>query len=1513
MSAAERNRIFPFPANDFIATHLPDWLKNASQAALRQLHACVTAHQASQKQMSRQLATLTPLGPFANHLLQPAIRSRLGSVIDLDSAVWREARIRVSHRPFDPIPGLLPPDFETRYVYVPLLQKLLQNFEVAESFAKQTAVLKAQPASDAAAQVLTDDVDELVDACREVDVGGQYQQHLAQVLNPQCVAAMATDKRRELALAVEVAGLQGHLGDADVAALRQVCQDLPGVYAQGWLLVPRALKVLGCRVDGAVAFELLEPSRRQSDFPAGAADRFKGVIVYLPSSKVNPICRYADWQAVNLALAAELADDSFKSALTQRISLGDRAGFQTRLQSRLADARPDLEPARVLIKEKWHADMANWHARRIKEDALFLAVPTAQADSAASARRVAALESAGFALVSLAGLFVPVIGTLLLADIARQLLGHVYEGAADWTQGHQHEALEHMLEVATSVALLGAVTLGVHAARSAFVETLEPVVTEQGTQKLWRNDLEPYRTLPQGVTPSERHDGLFSGGDGLWWHDDGTFRGVYQDAEGTWRLLHRDGPQSFGPALRSNGERGWWLAFDRPQQWQGSAQLLTRLWPAARLLDAEQSERILWVAGVDEAGLRQCIVECRPLPVALRDTLERFLVQAQDDAFFEGALEGPAFFARFQWCVDRQGLQGQDVEGQLASVMAQSHRLRQGMLDHFAGQYLVDDPLLPLFKRHFPRLPNAYVLEVLGNASTEMRLAMHNSGRVPLALAQQARSLQQEARLVRLREALHLRGSYSQDLAPLVFRLLQQQRLAADQIDLVLHEQSASGPVIERLRPAFDGNGQKLDMVWNQGRFELYESNGRRSELEVAEPQGLFEVLAASLAPGYLRKLNWLGDAAPDRIRSQVAAWIPAERNDLLALLGWREARPLGATLQRLGDGRVGFPLGPVLSCLESPECALRRRIHSLYPSMDEASVEHFLDFLYQQTSSPYSSMLRLELEYDQLSQRLNAWSRHAHPEVRMQRLRVSGEFRRAWRMEGLRFPNQAQTGWSAHLSVISLPLGELPELPLSTDYGHIEHLTLLNLRLERLPAGFLSHFPNLQALSLGYNEMRSLPAGLENLRQLRELNLVGNRLRLSDAQAQVLASLTELRHLDLSDNPIGSTTLRMGGLVDLQTLGLRNTGLETIPEGLETCAQLTYVDLRNNQIASLPQLLIDAPVQRRQLLILSGNPLEAGVLEQLRAPAQPGQPTLLELEPVRSKSKWLQTVEVEQLQAREAQWDALRVQEGSAAFFGLLDEMVESADFRGAPQETGRRVWRMVAAANDDPRLRRDLFDLAADPRTCADSVAHCFSQLEVAMHVAEFTHNGAPAATAKERLVLARRLFRLDKVNKLARADMDARYADGRWVRGQHDEEEVEVSLVYRVGLAGRLNLLGQPSGMYFNELANVSEADLDKAYAAVLTAEASDERVAFISKLDFWTASLCALDEPSYAAIEDDYQRRWEALEEQGQAQHSNEAALGNTDYLQQARDLGKAREHDLEQLAMRLTRAALEQPV
>ncbi|MFJ4387237.1 NEL-type E3 ubiquitin ligase domain-containing protein [Pseudomonas sp. NPDC089408] len=1482
------------PINDFIVEHLPEWLTKASPQQIAALRACYKPYLASQKQLAEMTRKLQPLDKFATARLQRAFAedTELQLDVDLATLIWREQRARLNTQP-----GAVP-DYQPYYVRVPALQKLLQNFKDGESYYLGTALI-SQALPGGADTLVSDDVDRIVKVCRRADVGAAYQQHLAEVLSAAFETKLVTDKRLELTVAVETAAIKGQLGSDDVEVLRQLCKGetlaAPGVLR----FRLAALQVLGCRVDGAFCLEWLQPPRNFVTYPFGGFERLQKVILYFPDAPARPLRVFSDWGEMDRALASLLASDDQQRALRRRIALDDQASFRQTLDTRLRDAQPDLEPRRVRDTEDVFVSLAAWHLQRIKADARFLAVTTAQADANAAAMRLKALETAGLVLLNVAGLFVPAIGALLLADFGRQLLGAVCEGVRDWQLGHQHEALQHLLQLAQAVSSAGAVVIGAHLLRNAFMETLEPVLTSAGRVRLWRNDLTPYTATRIPTQALALDNGLLSDGQRYWCKLGDVAYRLRRDTSKVWRLLHRDGEASYGPALEHNNEAAWRLGAERPLEWQGAALLLGRLWPAAVALDEERVAEILRVADVDEAYLRGLLVENRRMPVNLRDTLERFAVQARLDRFFADLGTDTELF---QWCTDRLRLQGEPFDQQRTLIGQQATSLRAPLLEHFSQAYLGDDPLLALIKRDFASLPDAYAHDVLATASQAMRVRMAIEQRLPLAMAERARATLQLARLTRAREGLYLQDSYRDDVVALVFALLRRHGPGTAQTNLLLRESPLTGPV--KAQWLSQATEAQLMLVRRDGRFQLYDDRGLAHEREPAEPEGLFEALVAGLPADYCRRQGWSAAEGPARLRRQLQAWLPEDSKGQLNVLGWTPARPKASPMRRLPDGRLGYSLGGCQSCSLTPRRRIRNRVRALFPAMDDAAAEQYLHNMLQRPGTLLDNLMRVEQEYRQLDNSLRAWSDAGLADARRTRQRIEDALRRAWQMREARPAGALGRRAALSLSMEGVAVGELPVLPPGTDFSHISELRLSALNLSAIPQGFLASFPRLRRLDLSDNNLTELPHGLEDLTGLRQLLMSGNQITIPPSQAQVLSRLPQLQSLDLSDNPLRTISLQFNQLSSLRILRLSRTQLRTLPAGLEWCGLLLFADLRHNQISGFPRVLFQAPLQVRRALHLEGNSLTVedlhrlyGVERLLFNGAQVSADPVLQT--------WLRSVAQPQRQMHQALWDGLRAEPRSDSFFNLLGRLIDTAEFRRAPEQVSARVWAIIEAASRHTATRDAVFELAAEPPTCVDSVSTVFSRVEVRMQVEEATHGGAPLATRSARLQLARRLFRVAWVERIARRDMDARYADGRWRRGERSEEEVEVNLAYLSGLAERLNLLGQPRHMQFAVLAQVTQEQLDAAYLEVLDAEATDQRLAFISERDFWLDVLRAEQPTRFDDVESRFARQLETLDEQ-------RLSLTSDDYVSRANAIRDGRETALTLLAQELTLVALQAP-
>ncbi|AIL62698.1 leucine-rich repeat-containing protein [Pseudomonas alkylphenolica] len=1467
--------------DDFIQARHPAWLLRASPEQINAVRDCMQAHALTQDHLHQACAGLTSPDELAVSRLQPLLQGPLKVKAKLRELYWRELR-----RSFRVPPGGLLPEDTIRYVHQPALQRLMQNFEPDASFFLGTGLASSDkdPVTDQADLVSTE-VDVLALFCREDDMGEDYQRHLGQAFDERTQSILAQDKRKGLALAAEIAVIKDEIVQSDLLMLRQLVAEssLPHAPGPDWRVMQ--FKLLGCQIDGALAVEHRD-----------ASGQVQRVMLYLPDAPGRSLFGFDSWAQLNAGLAVDLRRADIDGYFRQRVSLGQLPGFLNTLGQRLADSSPDLEPTGAIPSIDIFDSLAAHQVWRIKDDARKILVPTADADHAASRQRIEALQGVGLILVNVAGLFVPVVGGLLLAQTAVQILSQTFEGVRDWSRGHQHEALEHLLGVVETVAVGAAVAAGAQVIargfkRSSFVDGLVPINTNEGAKRLWSDDLRVYAASDVPAQTQVLDNGLHGNGQRQWWRHDNAYYEVRQ-RQGRWHLQHPQREGAYAPLLQFNGERGWRLGFERPLEWQGSALLLSRLWPEAANLDAQRIGQILQVAGVDEDELRGLLVENRSMPVSLRDTLERFSVDARIEVFFTAlaqSLTAQTDLEFYSWCQTQIDTAGLSAAEQRAEILDQTNYLREGLFAHFTRQYLPADDGLALLRRDFPGLPDAYALHLLQQANDADRLRMAEEQRIPLALAEQARSLLRHARLTRMREGLFLRSSYQADSIDLAFNLLRKHASWPGSINLELREGSDSGRRLAVLDPQ---NEDVRVMVWRGGRFWLYDNLGRPSGLEIREPAGLPEVLLAVLPDTERTRLRWTGSDAADQVERDLQRWLPTSRQQLERLLGWREVKPWFNPGQRLADGRVGYLLSGRGAGRNQAESTLRDRIRTLYVGFSENEVEDYLNMLLQSRVSAFDVLLNQEHQYQLLDAALASWETDTtQRSTHRARQAIAEELRRCWRLQGDPLRDHSGQSQGMRLSLAGSAIHELPELPVGVDFTHVSDLRLIGLQLQRLPANFLQCFSGVRWLNLSSNVLTVLPAGIERLNELRVLRLNENRIQMTQLSTQVLVNLPRLGVLNLSDNPLGSISLQTPQRSRLSELYLRNCRLRVLPSGLVGCGLLEHADLRDNQITNVPAEILRAPYSFRRALSLQGNALPRAIMTSLRAPDPLViRPLASDMQP--SRDTWTQAMDPQLQQQRGASWDRLQAEPGSQDFFQLISELSGTSDFRQAREDLGRRVWEVLDAALENTELRQELFNLAASPRTCVDSVASCFSTLEVRVFVARALQRSVPEQARAARLDMARRLFRLDQVEQIARADIQSRSAAGRGV------DEIEVSLAYRSGLAHQLGLPGQPSTMQFQAVARVSDAQLADAAQAVRDAENSEALAAHISQRDFWLEYLRREYAERFSAVEQPF---WDRL---GELSEENEGV-----YLEQANQLASEREQALKTLALDLTREAL----
>ncbi|MBC3420607.1 NEL-type E3 ubiquitin ligase domain-containing protein [Pseudomonas sp. RW3S2] len=1474
--------------DEFIAENLPDWLSKASVEEITALRAAYAEHRASEELLVQSFADVQPPHTFAKTLLQDAIRESTGKTLDLDHALWRERWQNYSL--------LGGEELIVHHSFEPALDHLMQNFVENQSFDGHSGLIHAAPGQPLDTAPLLIDSKILSGICRSVDVGKHYQALLDKVVDGALSLELREEKRQRLALAVALAVVKKQLSAADVAMLRQVLAGVSPSHPDSASVSVKRLRILGCSLATGVTFELL--GTPPGSLPADAT-RTVGIILYLAH---RPLQRFASWGDLNTYCQQLLADPQGLTQILYSLQMKDRASFLTLLRKRLKDPKPDLEVTGHALSNGLFNDLTSLHIAQLRADSAYLLVSNATADENNKRSRLDTLESVGSSLLQMASFFVPGLNELLLAQMVVETLTETYEGVTDWHRGHQHEALEHLLGVAETVAVNAVLVAGGKAVaqgfkRSAFVEAMVPVQTSAGG-RLWVQDLEPYRSTDKPANTKCGHDGLYRHGDRAWWRYQNHDYEVRNDPQrAQWHMVHRAGNRRFNPGLQWNGECGWRLAWQKPQQWQGARVLLEHLWPQASELDAQQCSQVLTIADIDEDGLYERVAQQQRLPVALRDTLERYVLDKRIDTFFAALHKNqPAGDeALMQACIDQLPAEDRVAARRRQSILDREHELRAWVMDKLSGDYLQRDALMVIVTKDFPRLPDVYAHDIVQQASVDQRQHMALKLALPLALSEQARQALVTSRVCRMLQGLYLKNAYSDHLPDLVFALLRRVTTWPSRTNFEVRRDSLSGHVLSRMHTLDPAYPPKV-LVHHLGQMQVYEGGRRLFTDGQPAPGGLLETLLHFLPKTECERLGWTGSEAIAKMRADLQARLPEGRGHLLAMMGISTTKPRFTAPRRVSGGRFGYLLSGRGDASRLVERTLQDRLRSLYPGFDAQQLMAHLSSLERQPGSTFSALLREEESFRQLDQTLNIWSEAASSAVqRPIRRVVADELRRCWRRQGVVARNRADGQPGMALVLTGLGVRELPALATQTGFLHITEMTLVNMQLQTVPAEFLRPFGELLTLNLDNNNLTTLPSGLAHLGQLRELTMAGNRLQLNADDYTTLAGLQQLRVLDLGNNPLSTFSLGLAGLPRLRQLGLRDTSLTEIPESLGLGVSLDYVDLRDNLIDTLPQGLGDSRISLRRGLALHGNPLPLDYQQRWLGIQTPSESDAsLEGEPG-SMQVWQDGLLGPERVSRAIQWDRLSDEPGSGDFFQLLHDLARTSDFRVARSNLQERVWSVFDALEQNTALRRELFELASLPRSCVDSVISSFGALEVlalsSTAVSDMTNVGEA-----QLLSLARRLFRLDRVEAYAREDMQRRRNDGR------DVDEVEVSLAYRVGLASALDLPGQPSSMQFETVAGVSESDLAAARAAVQESEAGEALITYISERDFWSRYLRQQHSDSFDALETPFWERMEALDAQ-------RSTMDDQTYLTNVSKLASEREQVVIGEAKRLTREAL----
>ena len=140
-----------------------------------------------------------------------------------------------------------------------------------------------------------------------------------------------------------------------------------------------------------------------------------------------------------------------------------------------------------------------------------------------------------------------------------------------------------------------------------------------------------------------------------------------------------------------------------------------------------------------------------------------------------------------------------------------------------------------------------------------------------------------------------------------------------------------------------------------------------------------------------------------------------------------------------------------------------------------------------------------------------------------------------------------------------------------ATQHGklNISYLDIPAITPEQV-AEIKSRIPNLVELDLRSNQLTDLPDELAELRNIRNIRLNYNKF---EHIPKVLTKLKRLTKLELGGNLLRDVDYAVGDLpAALRDLDISGNRVQTVHPAMAKCVKLTYLNLENNLLVTLPE-----------------------------------------------------------------------------------------------------------------------------------------------------------------------------------------------------------------------------------------------------------------------------------------------------------------------------------------------------
>lgn len=1285
--------VFPGAHLERIQAAMPAWLSDASLARMRTLKqyglkrlpalpapgaplkSAIAEHWAAQTLIDAQFDELNDVRRFAEPLLKQALAKSYGD-IDVNNTFLRTyTRASV---------GVITPNVTGGLVSRTrsLLDAALHNFSHDETFVDHAFLGAADTQGNQPILTLAHanggaplTADQYKQLCRALDIGARYRRELraalgldepmlAQKIQRQLSARQQADLRGAALIALA----RGDITQDGHDLMQALIDGQPAPRLGGQPLRCCNLALMDSVLTGVLLF-----------IPTPApGETLQSIIAYVPQDPEHPLKTYATPLAFVQELTRQLRNNTYQQFFSQFIAQAGRGHFFAALNARLSSvtwqekARTDSGPTwkdtpasapslqfSLQVTEHDYQNRADdptkndlWSylyritLNKVLNDAADLAVSTAQADRAERQAWWDNLEKMLAQVLNAALLvltpLVPVLGELMLAYTAYQLLDEVFEGVIDWAEGRRLEAAEYGLDALESLIEFGLFSAGgklVEVARiklSPFVEAMQPVVLDDGSQRLWHPDISPYAqkdlNLPQDSQPDawgrHQHQGK------QFVPFDDLHVQVQQDPQtGEHRILHPDRPEAYQPRVTFNEQGALRHEGEQPLHWDTTT-LMRRLGHRVNDLDDTALERVRCISGTTAGQLRDLHLHQDPLPPLLADTLTRVEAYRYPDKASQKIRAGeplardPSSDWFEQTVTELDGwprdkalkvFQKSDLTGTFHLYGAQDAsaadtltlslpQVMSGKLPEQVLEFLDDDAIHTLLGAQLPADKQVQALRdliadhVLGQRSDITRHVhrawQHSDDPHRQQLAKAFPDLgAQMAQTLLDSVPQDLRGSLRVENEARELAFTSQTAQAFEGFyQATLITPRTEQLVLNTLRQHNDwfvdmrleirestATGTLRSSVGPQdasiSRTLVHNSDATYGEFDAGQNRlkpsaSLYEAILQALTPRQRQAIGYAPGQGP-----QLRQWLIRH----LEPLAQRRQVLAQPPVRRVADQQtltlLGGPQPSRLRASTEPttEAHARDNLHVLFPSLSEDKVTQFIDAI--GLTQMRATLAELTAQKQQLYHDLETWKTtpalraDSKPEARIQAVRKKHLAKLLYRKWEDRF--------AKHLD----------------EWGNEQSGARLDLRLLTLPDSlpplgrYFEHVTSLLATGTRFSDAHA-PL-LKALPSLRVLKLGHNRLTRLPREIE---GLRLLRQLDLSHNDltlVPPDISRLANLRSLEVLALNNTALALAPD-ISKMPLLRQVNLSSTPLTHWPTGLLALPRPRNFELDLRNTLIES-------------------------------------------------------------------------------------------------------------------------------------------------------------------------------------------------------------------------------------------------------------------------------------------------------------------------------